>query len=130
MPAEVLELPAKGDRIIHFAWEPHVRLLLYMSCKPAVNRCMHVFELESHVHGRIPAAAVCSHQCLKCKGLGCSRQPTRPDCLVMESRARVSPSAPRWPASAITSEQPNRKFHHTCRARGLPSCTATAPSRR
>jgi len=32
VPAEVLELPAKGDRIIHFAWEPHVRLLLYMSC--------------------------------------------------------------------------------------------------
>lgn len=25
MPAEVLELPQKGDRIIHFAWEPHVR---------------------------------------------------------------------------------------------------------
>jgi translation initiation factor 3 subunit B len=23
VPAEVLELPAKGDRIIHFAWEPH-----------------------------------------------------------------------------------------------------------
>ncbi len=27
MPAEVLELPQKGDRIIHFAWEPHVRAL-------------------------------------------------------------------------------------------------------
>lgn len=27
MPAEVLELPQKGDRIIHFAWEPHVRVL-------------------------------------------------------------------------------------------------------
>jgi Eukaryotic translation initiation factor eIF2A len=25
VPAEVLELPQKGDRIIHFAWEPHVR---------------------------------------------------------------------------------------------------------
>lgn len=31
MPAEVLELPQKGDRIIHFAWEPHVRLLLCWS---------------------------------------------------------------------------------------------------
>lgn len=26
-PAEVLELPAKTDRIHHFAWEPHVRAL-------------------------------------------------------------------------------------------------------
>ncbi len=25
VPADVLELPQKGDRIAHFAWEPHVR---------------------------------------------------------------------------------------------------------
>lgn len=32
VPAEVLELPQKGDRIIHFAWEPHVSYLVLLSC--------------------------------------------------------------------------------------------------
>ena len=38
VPAEVLELPQKGDRIIHFAWEPHV------SSTPAL--CLYVDEIS------------------------------------------------------------------------------------
>ena len=56
-PTFVLELPAKGDRIVHFAWEPHVRFVATPSCFPSHRDPCKMRRLPD-CGGRLPHSAV------------------------------------------------------------------------